>query len=106
MGEDYKYEPAKLYSEGTMADIDKQYDPLIAKEYDNRKTLSVLQPAIKKTEVIKEKEAAVTAPAAETKTVTTPRKVANKPSAPHEDLRQISDADLMAELEELEKSNK
>ena len=108
VGDDYTYKPAKLYSEGTMADIDKQYaaDPLIAKEYDNRKTLSVLQPAIKKTEVIKEKEAAVTAPAAETKTVTTPRKVANKPSAPHEDLRQISDADLMAELEELEKSNK
>jgi hypothetical protein len=106
VGEDYKYKPAKLYSEETMADIDKQYDPLIAKEYDNRKTLSVLQPAIKKTEVTKEKEAAVTAPAAETKTFTTPGKVANKPSAQNEDLRQISDADLMAELEELEKSNK
>jgi hypothetical protein len=99
---DIEYIPAKLYSEGTMADIDKRYSELEAE----KKKLSVLQPAIKKTEVTKEKEAAVTAPAAETKTVTTPGKVANKPSAQNEDLRQISDADLMAELEELEKSNK
>jgi hypothetical protein len=98
-----EYKPAKLYSEKTMADIDKQYDPLIAKEYDNRKTLSVLQPAIKKAEVKKEKEKEAEVIKEKETEVKKEKEAAVKP---HADLRQIPYADLMAELEELEKLEK
>jgi hypothetical protein len=100
VGDDYTYKPAKLYSEETIADIDKQYaaDPLIAKEYDNRKTLSVLQPAIKKAEVKKEKEAEVIKEK-ETE-VKKEKKAAVAPAGSKKDFRNMSDEELEALLKE------
>ena len=95
MGEDYKYEPAKLYSEETMADIDKRYSELEAE----KKKLSVLQPAIKKTEVTKEKEAEPVIPIEKTETAKTKTSVA-APTGSKKDFTNMSDEVLEALLKE------